>query len=154
MFFPDRICELFDFCNNTIGYDKIWPCLFCILKGKNMRKFTKNVKKITLKSFLNLYFKGFGAISPLRGCRSRFSVHFGIGDVQKAPTATRFKPILVFFAIFFGSRAFFLAIPCFPIARTHIWAPLCSSPYRIVTNLYTSNIEFYQLFFNTFVLYG
>ena len=27
-------------------------------------------------------------------------------------------------------------------------------PYRIVTSLYTTNIEFYQFFFNTFVLYG
>ena len=31
-------------------------------------------------------------------------MHFGIGDVQKAPTATRFKPILTFFTIFLGWR--------------------------------------------------
>ena len=29
----------------------------------------------------------------------------------------------------------FLAIPCFPIAKTQISTPLCSCPYRIVTNL-------------------
>ena len=54
---------------------------------------------LTPKSLLNLHFNGFGAISPLRGCRSCFSVHFGIGDVQKAPTGSRFKPILTFFLI-------------------------------------------------------
>ena len=56
-------------------------------------------KKCEKKSLLNPHFKGFGAISPLRGCRSCFSVHFGIGDVQKAPTGSRFKPILTFFSI-------------------------------------------------------
>ena len=69
--------------------------------NKKSKMFEKN---LTLKSFLSLHFKGFGAISPLRGCRSCFSVHFGIGDVQKAPTATRFKPILMFFTIFLGWR--------------------------------------------------
>ena len=29
-------------------------------------------------------------------------MHFGIGEVPKAPTATRFKPILMFFTIFLG----------------------------------------------------
>ena len=40
------------------------------------------------------------------------------------------------------------------IAKTYFFAPLVSSPYRIVTNLYTIKIEFYQLFFKTFILYG
>ena len=66
----------------------------------------------------------------------------------------RFVKILLFFAISLGRRAPFLVIPCFPIAKGDIWAPLVSSPYRIVTNLYTINIEFYQLFFQTSVLYG
>ena len=39
-------------------------------------------------------------------------MHFGIGDVPKAPTATRFKPILTLFTILLGWRlaagAFFL----------------------------------------------
>ena len=61
-------------------------------------------KKLTIKSFLNPHFNGFGAISRLRGCRSCFSVHFGPGDVPKAPTGTRFKPILTFFTIFLRWR--------------------------------------------------
>ena len=39
------------------------------------------------------------------------------------------------------------------IARTDILAHLCSSPYRILTNFFSINIEFDQLF-NAVVLYG
>ena len=63
--------------------------------------------------------------------------------LRRGPVLSRFWCFSRFSSV--GGRLF-LAIPCFPIARTHIWAPLCSSPYRIVTNLYTINIEFYQLF--------
>ena len=48
--------------------------------------------------------------------------------------------------VFLQKMLFLLAIPCFSITETYIFAPLCSSPFRIVTNLYTINIEFYQLF--------
>ena len=83
----------------------VWPCLFCIHRAKNKRFFCFFFEFfLTMKSFLNPHFNGFGAISRLRGCRSCFSVHFGPGDVPKAPTGTRFKPILMFFAIFFGPR--------------------------------------------------
>ena len=86
-------------------YFQIWPCLFCIHRGKNWRFFLKIFEKMLIpKSLLNPHFKGFGAITPSRGCRSSFSVHFGIGDVQKAPTGSRFKPIFMFFAIFFDRR--------------------------------------------------
>ena len=51
------------------------------------------------KSLLNLHFKGFGTITPSDSNRALKTVHFGIGDVQKAPTATRFNPILAFFSI-------------------------------------------------------
>ena len=71
--------------------------------------------------------------------------------LRRGPVLSRFSCFSRFSSV--GGRLF-LAIPCFSIARTHIWAPLCSSPYRIVTNLYTINIEFYQLFCQTSVLYG
>ena len=81
-------------------------------------------------------------------------MHFGIGEVPKAPTDDRFVKIFMFFPLPLGRRAPVLVIPCFPIAKGDIWAPLVSSPYRIVTNLYTTDIEFYQLFLQTSVLYG
>ena len=60
-----------------------------------------------------------------------------------------FWPKIAFWAknnISGSKNCVFFAIPCFPKGKADIWAPLCSSPYRIVTNLYTSNTEFYQLF--------
>ena len=55
-------------------------------------------------SFLNIHFKGFGAISRSRGCRVLKTVHFGIGDIPKCPTDESFIRIVVFFAISVGRR--------------------------------------------------
>ena len=103
---------------------------------KNRRFFITHFlsKKLTLKSLLNLHFNGFGAISPLRGCRSCFSVHFGPGDVQKAPTATCFKPILMFFTIFLRWRvaagAFFWPKLAF------LWEKPFSSSWRLAAGAF------------------
>ena len=66
------------------------------------QNFFKKQKNRSSKSFLNLHFMGFGAISRSRGGRVFKTVHFGIGDVPKCPTDDRFMKILVFFAIFVG----------------------------------------------------
>ena len=104
-------------------------------------------KKLIRESLLNLHFKGFGALKRSFSCRVFKTVHFGIGEFPKAPTDDRFVKILEFFAISLGRRAPFLVIPCFHIAKGHMWAPLVSSPYRIVTNLYTINIRILSTFF-------
>ena len=48
----------------------------------------------------------------------------------------------------------FLTFLAFLAQKQPFFTPLCSSPYRIVTNPYTRNIELCQLFFKPFVLYG
>ena len=96
-----------------------WQCLFCILTGDffwNFFDFFWNF--LTL---LNPHFTGFGAISPLRGGRSRFSVHFGPGDIPIALTGTRFKPILMFFAFFFMFFAFFFMFFAFFFTRRRLF---------------------------------
>ena len=59
---------------------------------------------MTLKSVLNLHFKGFGAITRSDSCRSCFSDHFGRVAVRFRPMDDHFVTILVFFAIFVGRR--------------------------------------------------
>ena len=53
----------------------------------------------------------------------------------------------------FKNCAFFAILACLK-QKQPFFTPRCSSPYRIVTNPYTPNIELCQLFFNTFILYG
>ena len=56
-------------------------------------------KKRWGKSFLNLHFKGFGAITRSDSCRVLKTVHFGIGDISKCWMDDYFVKILVFFKI-------------------------------------------------------
>ena len=76
-----------------------------VFPSKNYPKFSKkDWKKWSTKSFLNLHFKGFGAITRSDSNRALKTVHFGIGEVPKCPTDDRFMKIWVFFAISVGRR--------------------------------------------------
>ena len=90
----------------------------------NRRKFSKNAEKQkSSKSFLNLHFKGFGAISRSRACRALKTVHFGIGEVPKAPTDDRFLKVFPVFCNFSRpAGAFFWSFLAFlkPMASRHL----------------------------------
>ena len=62
--------------------------------------FEKNAKKMIRKiSLLTPRFNGLGALKRSFSCRVFKTVHFGIGEVPKAPTDDRFVKIFVSFAI-------------------------------------------------------
>ena len=68
------------------------------------------------KIVLNPHFNGFGAISLSFSSRTLKTVHFGTGEVPKAPMDERFVKILAFFHFTPAGGCSFLVIPCFHIA--------------------------------------
>ena len=97
----------------------------------------------------------------LEACRRRLFFgqkwHFGRKSHFWAQKSHFFAQKRHFFTkniIFASKNSVFLPFLAFLKQKQPFFTPRCSSPYRIVTNPYTLNIELCQLFFNTFVLYG